>query len=58
VSGDYDGDGKNDITIWRPDTGYWYILPTMAPGAYLSLQWGMNGDRPISAITDILNKMP
>jgi hypothetical protein len=22
---DFDGDGKTDISIWRPDTGVWYI---------------------------------
>jgi len=22
---DFDGDGKSDISIWRPDTGVWYI---------------------------------
>ncbi len=22
---DFDGDGKSDISVWRPDTGVWYI---------------------------------
>ncbi len=25
-SGDFDGDGKSDITIFRPSTGGWYVL--------------------------------
>lgn len=25
-SGDYDGDGKSDLTVWRPDDGFWHIV--------------------------------
>ena len=49
-SADFDGDGKTDVSVWRPDTGVWYItnssnasytiqgfgIPTdiLAPGDY------------------------
>lgn len=29
--GDFDGDGRTDITVFRPDNGYWYIFGSLGP---------------------------
>lgn len=48
VTGDYDGDGRTDITVWRPATGYWYIQRS-ATNTLRSDQWGQSLDVPIAA---------
>jgi hypothetical protein len=48
---DYDGDGKADISVFRPSTGSWYISNS-ANGAFVSQQFGLATDAPASADYD------
>jgi FG-GAP-like repeat len=49
VQNDYDGDGKCDFAIWRPSTGYWWIVNSH-DSTYRANQWGQNGDIPVPAL--------
>ena len=52
VSGDFDGDGKTDLVIYRESTGHWFLLQS-AQG-YWSQSWGAPslGDTPVPADYD------
>jgi hypothetical protein len=48
TSGDFDGDGKSDVTIYRPATGVWYVLQSSTNNAgHVDYQWGVNTDKPV-----------
>jgi hypothetical protein len=55
VPGDYDGDGKTDFSIFRPDgtaqTGTWYILYSSS-ATWTSVQWGAHNDKVAPADYD------
>ena len=42
---DFDGDGKSDISVFRPSDGYWYI--SKSSGGFSALQWGISTDHPV-----------
>jgi len=53
--GDIDGDGKSDLTIWRPSDGRWYILKSTsgysASNPFI-VSWGTRGDIPLMGYVD------
>jgi len=46
VLGDYDGDGKADISVWRKSEGRWYIRQSL-DGTVRIVSQGQSGDTPI-----------
>src|SRR5262245_39047920 len=49
VPGDYDGDGRTDIAVWRASTGVWYIVRS-SDGAVVARRYGETTDIPIPRV--------
>jgi hypothetical protein len=41
---DFDGDGRTDISVWRPSDSNWYVLRS-SNGNFQATSWGLNTDK-------------
>ncbi len=48
AQGDYDGDGKTDIGVWRDTNGNFYVMRS-GDGSVQTSQWGISNDFPIAS---------
>ena len=41
---DFDGDGRTDLSVFRPSDGTWYLNRSSL--GFAAVNWGISGDRP------------
>jgi Metallo-peptidase family M12B Reprolysin-like/FG-GAP-like repeat len=47
---DFDGDGKTDLSVFRPSEGNWYLQ--RSTDGFLALNWGLSGDKLVPGYYD------
>ncbi len=47
---DFDGDGRTDLTVFRPSNSTWYVLGST--NVFRTVQWGQSGDVPVAGDFD------
>lgn len=47
---DFDGDGRSDISVFRPSSGVWYL--DRSGSGFTAFQFGINGDKPVASDYD------
>ena len=58
ANADFDGDGRTDLSVFRPSSGVWYIQNSFS-NSFRAQAFGQNGDRPVpedfdaDGVTDI-----
>ena len=55
IAGDFDGDGRTDLAVYRPSDGGWYIRYSSlgyATNQWAYFQWGLSTDVPIAGDFD------
>jgi hypothetical protein len=45
---DFDGDHRPDVGVWRPSTGWWFIVESRSTRVF-ETPWGLSGDVPVPA---------
>ena len=45
ITGDFDGDGRSDFTVFRPSNGVWYSLKTSE--GFSAFPFGISSDQPV-----------